>query len=361
MQKIPVLAPPRVLVVSALSTHQFAGAAAWEAALGVEVDAADNLIEAEAMLALGRWHCALVDSRLGDGGVLAFLARQAGRVPTIVFGHDSSRFQRVARERGAVDVLGEEVDLRLLERSVRIALERRRFDDLRAGLVEAQRLQSLGLLAATLFHDLATPLTVFGVVGDLLDDCFEDLPEELQAHVPLLQIATNHLIGLRRSVQLQGRSSVDWTTFDPLEAIEDAARIAGGYVGRWATVEVVGGRRCSVRGERASLVQLVINLMTNAAHAVRDKGDGPGAVLVRVDTSEGRCRIAVEDDGVGLPRALLSRIFEPWYTDQAKGRGTGLGLSLAREIAHRHGGTLEVSSQVGVGTRFTLTLPCVRT
>jgi signal transduction histidine kinase len=112
-----------------------------------------------------------------------------------------------------------------------------------------------------------------------------------------------------------------------------------------------------VTGHRGELVDVVLNLVVNAVQAREDGRanrvvlelgrDGPHAVL------------RVADTGKGIPAAHLKRLFEPFFTTKAPGEGTGLGLNLARKIVLSHGGSIDVSSEVGVGSTFTVRLPAI--
>jgi signal transduction histidine kinase len=105
------------------------------------------------------------------------------------------------------------------------------------------------------------------------------------------------------------------------------------------------------------LNQVFMNLLVNAAHALREQG----VITIRTGTSgsgaDGWVWIEIGDNGVGIEPANLKRIFEPFFTTKPVGSGTGLGLSLSYGIVNRHGGRIEVASVPGQGTRFTVHLP----
>jgi len=101
------------------------------------------------------------------------------------------------------------------------------------------------------------------------------------------------------------------------------------------------------------LNQVFMNLLVNAAHAIVDKGK----ITVRSYVEEDGVVVEVSDTGVGIPPENLQRIFEPFFTTKETGKGTGLGLSLSYGIVARHGGHIEVESQVGVGSTFRVHLP----
>ena len=111
-------------------------------------------------------------------------------------------------------------------------------------------------------------------------------------------------------------------------------------------------------GDPHQLQQVLLNLLTNAQHALRA---APGArevtLTTQYDPAQHQITLVVADTGPGIPLALQARIFEPFFTTKPPGVGTGLGLPLCRGIVEAHGGTLEVTSALGLGATFRLTLP----
>lgn len=106
------------------------------------------------------------------------------------------------------------------------------------------------------------------------------------------------------------------------------------------------------------LKQVFMNLLVNAYQAIEERDDCErGQIRLRTRPLEEAVEIEVEDNGVGIPPEQVERIFEPFFTTKDVGDGTGLGLSTSYNIVRRHGGTLEVSSETGVGTRFRVRLP----
>jgi signal transduction histidine kinase len=96
-----------------------------------------------------------------------------------------------------------------------------------------------------------------------------------------------------------------------------------------------------------------MNLLVNAAQAIREKGE----IRLRTFVEDGMVAVSVQDNGVGIPEKNLANIFDPGFTTKGVGIGTGLGLSICFKIAQDHGGRIDVESQVGKGTTFTLRLP----
>ncbi len=112
---------------------------------------------------------------------------------------------------------------------------------------------------------------------------------------------------------------------------------------------------------RAEINKVFLNLIVNAAHAIEARGTGaPGLIRIRSASTGASVRIEIADNGCGIPPAVLPRIFDPFFTTKAIGKGSGQGLAIARTIIKDHGGELSVSSVVGQGTTFAITLPVQR-
>jgi len=100
-----------------------------------------------------------------------------------------------------------------------------------------------------------------------------------------------------------------------------------------------------------------MNLLINATHAIQAKGDAIGEIVVRTWCNQVDAFVSVSDNGCGIPPENRSRIFDAFYTTKDVGKGTGLGLSISSGIIRKHGGEISVSSEVGIGTTFTVRLP----
>jgi signal transduction histidine kinase len=105
------------------------------------------------------------------------------------------------------------------------------------------------------------------------------------------------------------------------------------------------------------LVQVMLNLLLNARQALGDRTDG--VIEAESDTEGDHVVVRIRDNGPGIPPELQQRIFDPFFTTRSPDAGTGLGLSIAFDIVREHGGTLEVTSRVGVGSCFTVRLAAV--
>jgi len=146
---------------------------------------------------------------------------------------------------------------------------------------------------------------------------------------------------------------------EPLEPIIDQVMA---LIGKQVRKQVrcfeteVQGPLPRVRVNPGKLEQVLINLVINAGQAA-DKDDSMIRLMARPVDDGAAVAITVEDNGAGIPAEIKDQIFEPFFTSKGREEGTGLGLSISHQIIQDHGGTLEVSSEVGQGTRFTVRLP----
>jgi len=111
-----------------------------------------------------------------------------------------------------------------------------------------------------------------------------------------------------------------------------------------------------IQGFSGKISQVFLNLLSNAFHAIQDKGD----VWIRTKATNGIVEVEIEDNGVGIPKEHMGRIFEPFFTTKPVGQGTGLGLSISYGIIEQHHGKILVSSIPQKGSTFTIRLPIIQ-
>ena len=146
---------------------------------------------------------------------------------------------------------------------------------------------------------------------------------------------------------------------DPVElgeVVQTVVRTAASEL-RNSAARVDVRRPLWVLGHRGELVDVVLNLVVNAVQA-RDEGR-PNRIAVELYRETSTAVLRVSDTGRGISPAHMKRLFEPFFTTKAPGEGTGLGLSLARKIVLAHGGSIDVTSDLGEGSVFTVRLPAV--
>lgn len=228
-------------------------------------------------------------------------------------------------------------------------------------LAEQEKLSSLGLLAAGIAHEMNNPLAyVASNVRSLQKDLSalardpELLKEYQEDVVPAtldgIQRVTSIVGDLRRFARGDG---VEMQEYDLNREVGAALRIAHNELKYKCQVDVDLAQLPPVLGRPQQIVQVLVNLLTNAAQAIEKKG------VVRVETraTPHEVTISVADSGLGMSPETLGRLFQPFFTTKPIGQGMGLGLSVAHGIVKSHGGRLEVQSAPGQGSRFTVHLP----
>jgi signal transduction histidine kinase len=112
-----------------------------------------------------------------------------------------------------------------------------------------------------------------------------------------------------------------------------------------------------VVGDPQELHQVFSNLVMNALHAMESKPEGERRLTIRLHAAQGRVLAEIADTGCGMPPEVLQRIFDPFFTTKGKDKGTGLGMAIVESILHKQGASIEVRSELGVGTTMTLAFP----
>ncbi|MCC6368127.1 MAG: PAS domain S-box protein [Bryobacterales bacterium] len=230
--------------------------------------------------------------------------------------------------------------------------------ELERQLVQADKLSSIGLLAAGVAHEVNTPLAVISSYAQMLakqvtgDDAKSKLLEKIAKQTFRASEIVNSLLNFSR--------------VSPTEYVEvDLNRILRETLGlidhqlRKANVEVtaeLAPSLGSIKGNPGKLQQVFLNLFINA----RDAMENGGRLTVRSTESDAMARIEVIDTGHGIPPEHLARIYDPFFTTKTAKKGTGLGLAVTYGIVKEHSGQIEVDSGDGRGTRFLLEFPLVR-
>jgi two-component system sensor histidine kinase SenX3 len=228
-------------------------------------------------------------------------------------------------------------------------------------ITDARRVEAVRRdFVANASHELKTPAASIQAAAETLRSVAEDDPEavprfavQLEREALRLSRIVADLLDLSRlesGSELNERVRLDALVREDAERYEDQAREASVRL-------TVDAEAATVRGAARDLSLLVRNLIDNAIRYTRPGG----TVDVRVSERSGEVELTVCDSGVGIPVRDLPRVFERFYrVDRARSRetgGTGLGLSIVRHVAENHGGSVSVTSELGVGSTFTVQLP----
>jgi two-component system, NtrC family, sensor kinase len=230
----------------------------------------------------------------------------------------------------------------------------RRLFALREALARADQFAAIGHMAASVAHQVGTPLNLISGYVQMIRD-----EEGVDAHVTrrleivqeqIAKVTTIVRTMLDRAKRPMAKSRTDLAVM--LQRVVDVARPK--FEAQGVQLQLRQAGEAWVMADAAQLELALLNLVANGLDAM----PGGGRIDITVDAADDdRVRIDVADTGTGIAPDILSRIFEPWMTTKDPGHGTGLGLSITRDVVTAHGGTITVQSEVGTGSVFTVDLP----
>jgi signal transduction histidine kinase len=260
----------------------------------------------------------------------------------------------IARREERLTFLNEELSTTSQELERRWEAEHERTRAATARARAAEELVSLATLVAALAHEIGTPMGVIRGHAELLESSVSDDRGRLRLHTIREQIdRISHII--QTLLNMARPTKRDDAAVDLVSLLrETLAFLAEKLRANAIETSLELPARATLRGSADKLQQLFINLVMNAIDAMPN--GGKLAVLVR-ELGADRIEIVIRDSGHGMAPETAARIFEPFYSTKAPGRGSGLGLVVAQGIVSDHGGSIEVSSSLGRGTAFTLTFP----
>ena len=259
-------------------------------------------------------------------------------------------------------------------------------------LVQSEKMASIGQIAAGVAHEINNPigfvLSNLGTLDSYLTSLFGLLDAYIETEAPTSasqQASLRRARALRESVNFdflrgdivallaesrdgimrvkhivqdlkdfsRGGTDEVWEVVNLHDALDRTLNIVRNEIKYKARIETHYGSLPDVECLPSRLHQVFLNLIVNAGHAI----EANGTITISTGTSGSEIWIRFEDTGCGIPKQHLNRIFEPFFTTKPVGQGTGLGLSVSYSIVQRHGGSIDVESEVGRGSRFTIHLP----
>jgi two-component system cell cycle sensor histidine kinase/response regulator CckA len=223
-----------------------------------------------------------------------------------------------------------------------------------AQLMQAQKMEAIGVLAGGVAHDFNNLLQGMSMMVQIAERRSCE-PERLAAAHAELSRLVQRAVGVTRQLLLFSRKEVAKPErLDLNDAIRDASKLLRRLLRENIAFRIVlDPGQLPVTVDRGQIEQALVNLVVNAADAMT-KG---GRIELRTEGNDETCRIVVQDNGHGIPAAIRDRVFEPFFTTKGKDKGTGLGLSVVHGIVTEHGGTVHFEDVEGGGTRFCITLP----
>ncbi len=231
-------------------------------------------------------------------------------------------------------------------------------------LVQSQKLASIGELSAGIGHEINNPLAIISQETEWMQHLLKQIGERDPKEVAELQDSLKEVLRQVDRCREITQNLLDFArkkepVFQEVNVnklVDDLSRLVEKETIRYH-IEIRKDFQQDlplVHTDAPSLRQVVLNLLTNATHAI----EKDGRLGIATQRSEnGSVDIIVEDTGCGIPKDHLTKIFDPFFTTKPEGKGTGLGLSICHGIVDKLGGRISVSSEVGKGSTFVVTLP----
>ncbi len=187
---------------------------------------------------------------------------------------------------------------------------------------------------------------------DVISDDIEDIIGESIIGLSRIEKIVKSLLGFART-----NVSSEMEDYDLNKGIKDTLAIANNEIKYFATVVEDLGQIPYVKAAGGSINQVLLNLILNAVHAIKETSQ-QGILTLKTFERDGAICFQITDNGAGIPKENFEHLFTPFFTTKPVGMGTGLGLSIAYDIiVNKHAGRIEVESELGAGTTFTIILP----
>ena len=224
-------------------------------------------------------------------------------------------------------------------------------------IVQSERLAAMGAMIGGVAHELNNPLTSIMGVSELLQDTETNETSRKQLAM-LLQQARRAAEIVQNLTYFSRPPAPGKSRINLAEVLERTLNLHA-YSLRKNNITVDFLKEAGVPyalGDPHQLMQVFLNLILNAEHAIREARD-KGTLRIRLGKGDDTVWVSFHDDGPGIPKEILSSIFDPFYTTKRPGRGTGLGLSICKSVLKEHNGTVEAANAPDGGAVFTVTLP----
>ncbi|MDR4493654.1 MAG: ATP-binding protein [Nitrospirales bacterium] len=225
---------------------------------------------------------------------------------------------------------------------------------IQAQLFQAEKLAGFGTFASGIAHDINNPLYVILAMAENIQE--ETDLSLIHEHAVSIHEAAQRIHAISRNITQYARSaSTQETLTVDLHAKLDEALTIARFATKFheITIQKHYNGSLEIAAKPEEIVQIFVNLMTNAIHAM----EGKGSLILATDKANGQVHVSISDSGCGIPPENLQKIFDPFFTTKINGMGTGLGLYNVRTILRKYHGDLRIESEVGKGTTFYLSFP----
>ena len=237
-------------------------------------------------------------------------------------------------------------------------------------LLQTQKLEAIGTLASGIAHDFNNLLTPIMGFADILKSNLKDDEKNLRFVEKIINSAdlAKDLVQQILAISRQNESKMQPVRLQSI--LKDDLKLLRASLPSTIAIDVDIAPQCRpVMADPTRLHQVVLNLCTNASHAMRSGGgtlsvslaeiapDPDGEKISSESPLESVVRLQIQDTGIGMDKRVLERVFDPYFTTKPKDEGTGLGLAVVRGIVSGHGGRIAVESAPGKGARFIIDLP----
>lgn len=221
-------------------------------------------------------------------------------------------------------------------------------------LLHAEKLSAIGKLTASISHEFSSPL--LGMEQTLKSFRIEEKDKEKRELFDVCVGECRRLRDLIREMQSFGRpTTASFELIDLNEAINGVIKLCAKNFSRKKIIaQVYLGKIPCINGISDQMKQVIFNLLTNAVDAFGDKG---GVITIESSVDEQQVVVVFRDNGCGIKAEELDDVFAPYFSTKVDGEGTGLGLSICYGIVSKHKGKIQVDSEFGTGTTFTLRFP----
>jgi two-component system NtrC family sensor kinase len=242
-----------------------------------------------------------------------------------------------------------------VQRNKELAAINARLQETQLQLIQSEKLAAIGQLTAGIVHDVKNPLTVIKGTAELMQE-EPNLSDDERKELSMIResaVKANNIVS--DLLKFARQTTAEKKSQDLRETVTASIRLTT-YLSRQAQVKMdvsLPDQPVMVAYDAQQVEQVFINLIANAIQAMPDRG----SLQVNLEQKDGMATVSFADTGTGIPPEIINRIFDPFFTTKPEGQGTGLGLSVSYGIIASHEGRIEVQSQVGQGTTFTVFLP----